>query len=235
MPKTCIIIPCYNEAARLPANDFRRCIAESSDMYFCFVNDGSRDNTSEVLNRFSVEFPGRAFFIDNALNKGKAEAVRTGMNAMHAKNVFDFIGYFDADLATPLEEIKNMLQLFDRFPRLQMVVGSRIKRLGSKIARTSKRHYSGRVFATFASRMMELDVYDTQCGAKIFRPALIKDIFNEPFISRWIFDIEIFFRIIKLSGKKEAKSVIFEYPLNTWEEKKGLKFRPVICWKCRLN
>ena len=79
MEKICIIIPCYNEAQRLDVPKFREFVREDERFDFCFVNDGSRDNTSEVLRQVVASEPERFLLVDNADNRGKAEAVRSGM------------------------------------------------------------------------------------------------------------------------------------------------------------
>ena len=79
------------------------------------------------------------------------------------------LGYFDADLATPPGELLRMLDLLERRPDLSFVLASRVALLGRRITRRARRHYLGRVFATFASIFLQIPVYDTQCGAKVFR------------------------------------------------------------------
>lgn len=222
MPKTIIVIPCYNEENRFLPDLFNEFYLKS-EACFCLVNDGSQDHTLQMLKGLQEGRADRITVLDLEQNGGKAEAVRRGvLQSIHWKSV-DFIGYWDADFATPLTEINYLLNHFDAKPDCQIVFGSRVKLLGRKIERRLLRHYLGRIFATTVSIMLNLPVYDTQCGAKIFRAELAQHIFNQPFLSRWFFDVEIFARIIKLYGHKRAAAAMYEAPLNQWAEITGSK------------
>ncbi len=94
-------------------------------------------------------------------NAGKAEAVRLGLQRAISQDAL-IVGYFDADLATPGAGLLQMLEILDCRSDLVAVFGSRVARLGSNIERSLFRHYSGRVFATFASWALGVAVYDTQ-------------------------------------------------------------------------
>jgi dolichyl-phosphate beta-glucosyltransferase len=221
MQKVCIIIPCYNEEKRLPAGEFRDFITNNTDFAFCFVNDGSSDNTSKLLIELQALDKSRIQVLELKKNSGKAEAVRQGILFSLAQNSFEYVGYFDADFATPLWELPNLLDAFNQHPKSIMVAGSRIKRMGSVIVRSAKRHYLGRVFSTIASLLLRLHVYDTQCGAKILTAPLAEIVFSEHFISRWLFDIELFARISAHTGMDKIAESIYEVPLSCWIEKGG--------------
>jgi dolichyl-phosphate beta-glucosyltransferase len=218
MSTYCIVVPCYNEETRLPVAEFADSIL-NSDFSFCFVNDGSTDKTIKVLANLQECNKEKVHVLDLKINQGKAEAVRSGFNYLIENFNYDFIGYLDADLATPISEIETLKSSFLFSENLQFVFGSRIKLLGRNIERTVFRHYMGRVFATAASTILSLPVYDTQCGAKLIRTGLARKIFNEPFISPWLFDIELFARCIKIYGRKEIFNVLLEIPLYQWLEK----------------
>lgn len=213
MSEICIIIPCYNEGKRLPVQIFEDYI-QANPIAFCFVDDGSSDNTIDVIEGLKKKFPSKVSVVKNNFNSGKAESVRNGVNyALESEN-FKYVGYFDADLATPLEEIVHIKEYLNSGSSFRFALGSRIQRLGSEIQRDAFRHYFGRVFATFASIVLQLPVYDTQCGAKIIEREIAKDIFDKPFISRWLFDVELIARV----KAKYPVGVFIEVPLIQWKE-----------------
>jgi len=210
--KTCIIIPCYNEENRLPVEDFKDFIAKNN-IHFCFVNDGSKDATLSLLQKIQELFPEKIHIKDVQPNAGKANAVREGILSVYHK--YDYIGYFDADLATPLYEIGNLLSEFKKNEGVKLAFGSRILTVNSQIERKAYRHYFGRIIATCISVILQLNIYDTQCGAKLFSKDIIEICFEKPFISRWLFDVEIFKRI-KSVYKSETNIRIKEMPLQQW-------------------
>lgn len=216
-------MPCYNEANRLPIDSILEFLKKNSDISILFVNDGSKDHTRSVIENFAPKLPLQISLIDLPTNIGKAEAVRQGM--LYALLNFGpkLIGYWDADLATPLNELHAFNQHFHSHPNTLLVTGCRLKRLGVKVERKLMRHYLGRLFATTASSLLNLPVYDTQCGAKIFRADLAHQIFQEAFVSRWFFDVEIIFRI--KSKKYNARKIVYEYPLLEWEDVAGSKIK----------
>ncbi len=224
-----LIVPCYNEALRLDVHRFRDFLATAADVRILFVDDGSRDSTAQVLETICHGYGDRAAILKNPRNKGKAEAVRLGI--LHALDRCrqEVIGYWDADLATPLDTVFRFLNVMDSQPGIQMVFGSRVKLLGRYIERRQARHYLGRIFATVVSTMLRLPIYDTQCGAKIFRvTSRTREIYTEPFLSKWVFDVEILARYLRFYqlDTKQLEQVIYEYPLETWIDVAGSKVRP---------
>ncbi len=228
--KSCaLVIPCYNEAARLQTSQFITFAQEHPQIHFIFANDGSRDKTSAVLNALASQIPSQASVLDNSVNQGKAGVVRQGI--LHAIDTMpvEFVGFWDADLATPLAAAIDMLHVLEQKPSLWMVFGARVQLLGRHIDRKPHRHYLGRVFATCVSVMLRLPIYDTQCGAKIFRRnAHLRSLFAEPFVSRWIFDVEIIARFLRLPpGASPAPSeAIYEFSLDYWKDVDGSKVKP---------
>jgi glycosyltransferase involved in cell wall biosynthesis len=191
----------------------------------CFVNDGSSDGTLKVLEALGMSDPGRIVVLNLGRNSGKAEAVRRGVIHVRALRRFAFIGYWDADLSTPLSELDGLLAAFDARPGCRLAMGSRVKRLGSEIERNAARHYLGRIFSTFASQVLRLPVYDSQCGAKVFRAELAEVLFGERFITRWLFDVEMLARLRNHLGRDAFLEAAVEVPLNAWREMGGSKLR----------
>jgi dolichyl-phosphate beta-glucosyltransferase len=223
-----VVVPCYNEAARFRAEAFAQFLAspESNNIRLLFVNDGSRDSTLAVLESFRQQFPERTCLLDQQPNRGKAEAVRNGMLHAIASGQARVTGFWDADLATPLAQISDFLQLLDARPDLNMVFGARVRLLGRAIHRQPIRHYLGRCFATVVSLLLKMPIYDTQCGAKLFRitPEL-ENVLAEAFHSRWIFDVEILARFMEQERGDSARlaAEIYEFALPEWTDVAGSK------------
>ncbi len=224
-----LVVPCYNEAERFRSATFAGFLLGHERVSYLFVNDGSRDNTLGVLQQFCNAHPGRASVLDLQPNGGKGEAVRRGL--LHALNTSPgaITGFWDADLATPLDALPEFLDVLQHEPDIDLIFGARIRLLGRHVSRNPMRHYAGRVFATAVSLSLRLPIYDTQCGAKIFRPTpLLHQVLALPFESRWIFDVELLARSLAawriVGARPEDK--IYELPLQTWVDVAGSKLRP---------
>ncbi len=235
----CIVIPCYQEGTRLEVATYLDFYQKNPSISFCFVNDGSTDDTINLLLNCKKGRESRIMVLDLPKNVGKGEAVRQGLLAAINWQNFEAVAFFDADLATPLQEI-FLLDSERQKGNYLMAFGSRLMRIGSYIERKASRHYFGRLFATAASFVIPLPIYDTQCGAKLLNTSLITKICQEPFLSRWLFDLEIFARIIQQYGLANSKKMMIEVPLNTWIEKgdSRLKFShllkiPFEMWRIR--
>lgn len=216
-----IVVPCYNEESRLDISAFAEFIKVNPSTTFLFVNDGSKDGTLRVLRKLQEQFSQQVSILDLEINCGKAEAVRRGIMLATAQAESKWVGFWDADLATPLYEIPRFINLIEKKKSLKMLMGCRFRHLGSDIRRKTSRHYVGRVFATIVSMMLNIPVYDTQCGAKIFETELAKKIFSTPFISRWLFDVELLFRARPLIELDH----IYELPLTYWEDISGSRLK----------
>ena|SRR5690554_1511068 len=216
-----VIIPFYNEENRISVQEYNRLFSEYKEEKFMLVDDASTDNTLKLLHNFQENFQNvSAYSLQK--NAGKAEAIRKGV--LHSKTQRKHIAYLDADLATPVEELYKMKIFLSENPTYVFVMGSRIKRLGSCITRYAYRHYLGRVIATIISSViLKIPVYDTQCGAKIIETKLALELFREPFVSKWLFDVELLLRFKK--NNSDFDRFIYEYPLSTWTEKGGSKIR----------
>jgi glycosyltransferase involved in cell wall biosynthesis len=222
----CLIVPCYNEAHRLDVQSFRRFLCENTCTRVLFVDDGSSDNTLQVLEEVCRGFGDHAQVLRADRNGGKGEAVRIGFNYALAHFDQPVVGFWDADLATPLWCVNHLLRVLERDPSIEMVFGARVNLLGRHVERRAVRHYLGRIFATAVSTVLHMPIYDTQCGAKLFRVTpQLKQVFAEPFLSKWVFDVEILARLLALRGNdpKLLQPAIYEYPLEAWVDKAGSK------------
>lgn len=212
-PSLTLVVPCHNEAARLDTAAFLEWVHGSASRRVCFVNDASTDETADVLNRLSEGQP-QVVVLHLPEHSGKAGAVRAGM-LQHAGS--DFVGFWDADLAAPLTEVESLAQVFARHPTLQVVSGIRVLRLGATIQRSAVRHVFSRLFVTAASVLLNLLAYDTQCGAKLFRGGVVQPLFAEPFVSPWLFDIELYLRFRRLYSDTGLATRVYEHPLTEWK------------------
>lgn len=220
-----LVIPCYNEERRLPVDELSAFALPGIRVDLLLVNDGSRDGTLRLLQSLAAKDPQRFSVLDLERNSGKAEAVRRGVVAAMDRNP-DLVGFWDADLATPLSELPGFLDVFAARPEIEMVFAARVRLLGRSISRNPRRHYVGRVGATLISSSLGLAVYDTQCGAKVFRVNdSLREIFSRPFLSRWIFDVEIIARLVRQRGRDAAARAIYELPIQSWHDVKGSKVR----------
>ncbi len=223
MQKVIIIIPCFNEARRLPVEQILSFLNQNANINICLVNDGSNDATGKVIDDAAATCPEQIKTLHLKQNSGKAEAVRQAMLESLADKRFDWFGYWDADLATPLEEINHLLNYANGPVKLLMC--SRVKRLGATIDRHLHRHFFGRIMATFISCILKLPVYDTQCGAKLIRQEEIEDLFSENFLAKWLFDVEIIARIQKKYPEDNVHENILEVPLHKWQDVPGSKLK----------
>lgn len=219
--KTMVVIPCYNEANRLDGDVFLKTLAASAGLSFVFVNDGSSDETLTLLLSLQLANPAQIEVINLPQNAGKAEAVRAGLQ--HACRCgAELVGYWDADLATPLDAIADFEVIMDRYADITVVFGARRQMLGHRINRTMSRRAVSRICAALARLAVGLPIGDTQCGAKMLRntPALTQAI-AQPFTAGWLFDVELFTRIAALTVTPARR--FYEMPLSEWHEVAGSK------------
>ena len=225
MPTVWVVVPCYNEESRLPAAEIAAFAQGHRDVVLCLVDDGSNDDTRRVLDDVARQCPGHVTVLGCKENQGKAEAVRQGI--LHGLSHSDapLVGYWDADLSTPLSEIQLLVAAITGREDCIAAIGSRVKRLGARITRSAVRHYLGRVFATCASETLRLPVYDSQCGAKLFRRDAAIVAFTDAFESTWLFDVELLARLRNHFGAGRVSQAIAEVPLMTWTHVSGSKLR----------
>jgi dolichyl-phosphate beta-glucosyltransferase len=234
MRRVAVVVPCFNEERRLDVDAFQAVVENGGELgaagvaiELVFVDDGSTDGTRRVLDTIREKRPEAVRIVALRPNRGKAEAVRRGiLDALERSP--DAVGFWDADLATPLSELPEFVAVLEQHPAVDVVVGSRVKLMGRTIERRPWRHYLGRLFATAASVALELPVYDTQCGAKLFRVTpVVARVFAEPFLARWVFDVEMLARFLAehAGTPLDAERSIYELPLRTWIDVQGSKVK----------
>ncbi len=221
--RNAIIIPCYNEAERLPKDKFSEFL-ESPECHHivCFVNDGSSDNTADMLDDFHAQYPDKTHVIHLAKNSGKAEAVRQGSLAMAEDPDIRLVGFMDADLSTDFDDYLRLETELLR-QKKYLVFGSRKKTESNHISRTSVRHFLSNMVKMVIRLILRLPIHDTQCGAKVMDADLVFPLFGQKFMSRWLFDVEVFIRLRKMIGRKEVMKMILELPLERWVHVEGSK------------
>lgn len=218
--RTAIVVPCFNEEKRLDLEAFSEFLHRVPCIRMVFVNDGSRDRTVEVLECLHSVHPDRVEILSLSRNSGKAEAVRQGLVYASGTGA-DFVGYWDADLATPLEVIEDFLRVAQRYGQTEVVYGARLQLLGHRVSRTLSRRIISRICAKMARVAVGLPIGDTQCGAKLLRNTpRLRQAVAQPFSAGWLFDVELFSRIAAMSGSVHA---FYEYPLPEWTEVPGSK------------
>jgi dolichyl-phosphate beta-glucosyltransferase len=220
-----LIIPCYNEESRLSVESYENFIGKNPHFTLFFVDDGSTDQTLSALRRLSEQYLDRVIIIALGKNSGKAEAVRRGFDQALLHQSYDYLGYWDADLATPLSEIPRFEKVIEE-ESPWVILGSRVLRAGGQIERIWYRHILGRSFATVASLTTGLPIYDTQCGAKFFKQEVAQLIFKDKFVSNYLFDVELLLRMKKNFGKITVLKNIHELPLTRWRDISGSKIKP---------
>jgi CheY-like chemotaxis protein len=217
-----VVIPCYNEETRLKTADFANFVKSNHGYLLCFVNDGSKDNTLDVLKKFELENNESVVIYDCEKNGGKAEAVRLGILELLKDKSLDYIGFLDADLSTNFDDFVDLAKTISG-SEYKLVAGSRINRMGANIIKQSSRGIISKTINFIIRKILGMEFQDTQCGAKIMKREVAENIFNTPFYTRWIFDVEIFLRMKQHYGTEKIQSLIAEQPLKRWVHEDGSK------------
>lgn len=218
MKSLALVVPCKDEARRLVVSEFLNAIHEHPYLTLLFVDDGSMDSTAETLAFLERESPSiRALYLP--VNVGKAEAVRRGVNWLLKNTKCETVGFWDADLATPFSELDAFVGAMEANPSCVAAIGARWPHLGVQIDRSAFRHFTGQAMKLLIRLMLNIPVYDTQCGAKIFRRDIAADIFRTPFMSRWLFDVELLRRM----SSADLRRCVTEIPLSFWRDVEGSK------------
>jgi glycosyltransferase involved in cell wall biosynthesis len=193
-PRYSIVIPAYNESERIPATlrSVVDCIrAHGWDAEVVVVNDGSLDNTAEVVKEFARTAP-EIRFLENPANRGKGYTVRHGV--LHAMG--DIVMFTDADLSSPIEEAEGLFEAIAQ--GADIAIGSRWLATSRQTHRQPLyRQLFGRCFNLLTRMVMNLPFADTQCGFKAFTRTAAQTVFQLQTIERWGFDPEILFIALK--------------------------------------
>lgn len=217
-PKYSIVIPAYNEGARLGAS-LEKVLAyvhsQGWNSEVVVVNDGSRDNTAEIVAAFAQKDP-TVRLVQNPGNHGKGYSVRNGM--LQARG--ELLIFSDADLSSPIEESSKLLKALDE--GADIAIGSRWLRSETQLHRQPlHRQLFGRIFNLLLRITLGLPFKDTQCGFKVFKRTPAQAIFPLQRIERWGFDPEILFLARKLGYKVREIPVL-------WGHSGGTRINPLV-------
>lgn len=215
-----VVIPCYNEEKRLRAKSFTTFVENKLGYHLCFVNDGSKDNTLEVLNELSKGREDYVSVFDCAKNGGKAEAVRQGILHLAKDPQIDYFGYLDADLSTNFDDFEDLVHSISG-SKFQIIGGSRMARMGANITKEGGRAIISKTINLIIRNILGMSFNDTQCGAKIMTREVAENMFNDKFLTAWLFDVEIFLRMKKYFGAESINEIIAEQPLKRWIHEDG--------------
>ncbi len=217
-PTYSIVIPAFNEGTRLgPTLEkiLAYILAQKWNAEIIVVNDGSRDNTADIVRSFAAK-DGALRLVENPGNRGKGYSVRNGMlNASGAIVLFS-----DADLSSPIEEAPKLFQALEE--GADIAIGSRWLRAETQTQRQPlHRQLFGRIFNLMLRITLGLKFKDTQCGFKAFKQPAVQKIFPLQKIERWGFDPEILFLARKFKFKVQEVPVV-------WAHRDGTSINPLV-------
>lgn len=244
--KTLIVIPAYNESKRLPGfltqlNSFNS-DGKLGNVTIKVVDDGSSIDEVNLLKKAVLATKVNKYtelkFKESSPNKGKGAVLREAFLKGLSED-FDVLGFLDADGSTSFNDMESLLNYLSVNKNVDVVIGSRWKCLGKHIERSLKRHLSGRIFATLVSNIFDIPVYDSQCGAKLFRTKILsKKTLKFCDSNKWLFDTQLLILLYEKGIK------IHEYPIN-WADKADSKvslikdsfkmFYGLVKYKSKLN
>lgn len=219
MDTVTIVIPCYNEAYRLPGflNDLCREFQALSHIDLLIVDDGSEAEhfraIEQCVGTMRSTYGVPIELVRQPVNGGKGAALATGFERAHT----DIVGFIDADGSISASECRRLVEFFLRAPSdLGGMIGSRVKMLGRRVERKLSRHLVGRVFATILSNLFDLEVYDSQCGCKFFRRSQVLPLLPHVDSRQWLWDTQLLVLCLTCGV------TIVEEPIS-WKETPGSK------------
>jgi glycosyltransferase involved in cell wall biosynthesis len=217
-PAYSIVVPAYNESARLAASldqilDF--CRRQGWDAEVVVVNDGSRDDTAGIARRYAESDP-RVRLVENPGNRGKGYSVRHGM--LEARG--EVMIFSDADLSSPIDEAEKLVAAIRA--GADVAIGSRWMQPELMTERQPlRRQFLGRLFNLLLHALLGLRFKDTQCGLKAFTRSAALALFSRQRIERWGFDPELLF----LARRLRLRTV--EVPV-AWAHDDRSKIKPLL-------
>jgi len=214
-----VIVPCFNEADRLNLFYFNE-LSKIQNTIWIFIDDGSTDNTSQILKKHSMKTNVMNLRIDR--NVGKSKAIAHGVDfASHEFSNIEWIGFLDSDGAFALEDVSRIIKMANSIKRYDAIYSSRVKMAGRNIKRNNARHILARLITSLFGLAWREIPYDTQSGFKLYRYSDdYKSMFMEPFKTKWFFDIEFSIRYLKY---KEKEINVWEEPVTSWFDIPGSK------------
>jgi glycosyltransferase involved in cell wall biosynthesis len=211
-PKYSIVIPAYNESARIPATlaSVVECVRTRGwDAEVLVVNDGSEDQTADLVRAFAVNAP-EVRLIENPGNRGKGYSVRAGMLESRGEIAM----FTDSDLSAPIEEAERLFTAIEG--GADIAIGSRWLESGRQTHRQPLyRQLFGRCFNAVTRMVMGLRFADTQCGFKAFTREAAQTVFQLQTIERWGFDPEILFIALKRGYQVQEVAVSWAHDERT--------------------
>jgi glycosyltransferase involved in cell wall biosynthesis len=203
----CLVIPCFNESARL-STGYLLGLKAGLECDLFFVDDGSTDGTNSWLEHNLPE----SEILRLPKNVGKARAVAIGLTRTRSR--YEFIAVCDADGAISIEDWRTALNIIETNHDLDVVSGARVLLAGMPVERKSMRKWVGRIVATIVSLIVNLQIYDPQSPCKIYRSKFIESLDMEEFRTKWFLDAEMF---IAKGGSVEIR----EFSLSNWSDIPG--------------
>lgn len=202
-----VVVPCFNEAQRLQGEVFLRFLEHHTDLRFLFVDDGSTDHTWSILENLQKS-SNQILCIALEENCGKAEAIRQGVLYLERETNSPLLGFIDADLAIPLEQIMVLQQALKTTDHTLAISSRSLRPEQMEVQEKTDplRGFGSKAFKYFVRYFFNLNISDTQCGCKLFKRKLVPTMFREKFLSRWLFDVEFFMRL-RTAGKLSVAEV----------------------------